>query len=120
MRPIQLLRIVCVLIAPLLIALSAGRAAADPDDGQWDPTLPKTISAGAPGDPVAIANASLQASAQAAQTTMDLGRRFLGSLGLLSGFRFLGLFGHRFLSGLRLLLSLSLGGDGGEGVLGHR
>ncbi|MBV8966865.1 MAG: NlpC/P60 family peptidoglycan endopeptidase RipB [Mycobacteriaceae bacterium] len=82
MRPIQLLRIVCVLIAPLLIALSAGRAAADPDDGQWDPTLPKTISAGAPGDPVAIANASLQASAQAAQTTMDLGRRFLGSLGL--------------------------------------
>jgi cell wall-associated NlpC family hydrolase len=72
--------IICVLLAPLLIALPS--AAAEPDEAQWDPTLPKTISAGAPGDPVAIANASLQASAQAAQTTMDLGRMFLGSLGL--------------------------------------
>jgi peptidoglycan DL-endopeptidase RipB len=76
-----------VLLVPLLIALAspvalASPAAADPDEGQWDPTLPKIISAGAPGDPVAIANASLQASAQAAQTTMDLGRKFLGSLGL--------------------------------------
>ena len=82
MRPIQRLRIACVLLVPLLIAL-ASPATADPDAGQWDPTLPKIISAGAPGDPVAIANASLQASAQAAQTTMDLGRKFLGSLGLL-------------------------------------
>jgi peptidoglycan DL-endopeptidase RipB len=81
LRPIQLLRIVCVLLAPLLIAL-ASPAAAEPDDGQWDPTLPQIISAGAPGDPLAIANASLQASANAAQTTMDLGRKFLGSLGL--------------------------------------
>jgi cell wall-associated NlpC family hydrolase len=70
-----------MILAPLLIAL-ASPAAADPDDGQWDPTLPKILSAGAPGDPVAIANASLQASAQAAETTMDLGRKFLGSLGL--------------------------------------
>ena len=81
MRLTQLLRIVCVLVAPLLIAF-ASPAAAEPDNGQWDPTLPQIISAGAPGDPVAIANASLQASANAAQTTMDLGRKFLGSLGL--------------------------------------
>ncbi len=81
MRPTRLIRIVCVLLAPLLIAF-ASPAAAEPGDGQWDPTLPQTMSAGAPGDPVAIANASLQASAQAAQTTMDLGRKFLGSLGL--------------------------------------
>ena len=88
----QLLRIVCLLLAPLVIALApAGfdsravplpSASAAPDDGQWDPTLPKIISAGAPGDPVAIANASLQATANAAQTTMDLGKKFLGSLGL--------------------------------------
>jgi peptidoglycan DL-endopeptidase RipB len=87
MRPIQVLRIVCVLLVPLLIATfamfaMASPAAADSDAGQWDPTLPKIISAGAPGDPVAVANASLQASAEAAQTTMDLGRKFLGSLGL--------------------------------------
>jgi cell wall-associated NlpC family hydrolase len=81
LRPIQRLHIACVLLVPLLIAL-ASPAAADPDAGQWDPTLPKIISAGAPGDPVAIANASLEASAQAAQTTMDLGRKFLGGLGL--------------------------------------
>jgi len=57
-------------------------AAAQPDDGQWDPTLPKLISSGAPGDPLAIANASLAATAQATQATMDLGRKFLSSLGL--------------------------------------
>jgi cell wall-associated NlpC family hydrolase len=56
-------------------------AAAAPDDGQWDPTLPKLISSGAPGDPLAIANASLAASAQATQITMDLGRKFLSTLG---------------------------------------
>src|SRR5215469_2329494 len=58
----------------------ASPAAADP--GQWDPTLPAQISAGAPGDPLAVANASLQATAQATQTTMDLGRQFLGGLGI--------------------------------------
>lgn len=68
-----------MLVAPLFIAF-ASPAEAEP--GQWDPTLPQIISAGAPGDPVAVANASLQATAQAAQTTMDLGRKFLGSLGL--------------------------------------
>ena len=57
-------------------------AFADPDDGQWDPTLPKLISAGAPGDPLAIANASIAATTQATQVTMDLGRKFLSSLGL--------------------------------------
>ncbi|OBI07916.1 peptidase C40 [Mycolicibacter nonchromogenicus] len=71
------------LIGSLLVAIPlavglAGPAEADPG---WDPTLPATISAGAPGDPLAIANASLQATAQATQTTMDLGRKFLAGLG---------------------------------------
>jgi|SRR5271165_530140 len=63
----------------LLIAL-AGPAGAE--DGAWDPTLPPVVSAGAPGDPVAIANQSLQATANATQTTLDLGRQFLGGLGI--------------------------------------
>ena len=58
----------------------APEATADP--GQWDPTLPATISAGAPGDPLAVANASLQATAQATQTTLDLGKQFLSGLGI--------------------------------------
>jgi peptidoglycan DL-endopeptidase RipB len=58
----------------------ASPATADP--GQWDPTLPATVSAGAPWDPLAVANASLQATAQATQTTLDLGRQFLGGLGI--------------------------------------
>ena len=50
-------------------------AAAAPDDGQWDPTLPKIVSSGAPGDPLAIANASLQASQpRPRRPRMDLGR----------------------------------------------
>ncbi len=65
----------------LLVGLTAP-AAAEPDDGQWDPTLPKLLSAGAPGDPLSIANASLAATAQATQITMDLGRNFLSSLGI--------------------------------------
>ncbi|HET9876312.1 MAG TPA: NlpC/P60 family peptidoglycan endopeptidase RipB [Mycobacterium sp.] len=64
-------------VLPLMIGL-AGPAAAE---GGWDPTLPQLISAGAPGDPLAIASASLQATAQATQTTMDLGRKFLSGLG---------------------------------------
>lgn len=55
---------------------------ANADPGAWDPTLPQILSAGAPGDPVAIANASLQATKQATQATMDLGRKFLSSLGI--------------------------------------
>jgi peptidoglycan DL-endopeptidase RipB len=65
----------------LMVGLAAPVAAA-PDDGQWDPTLPKILSAGAPGDPVAIANASFQVSQMAIQTTQDLGQRFLSSIGL--------------------------------------
>jgi cell wall-associated NlpC family hydrolase len=78
----------CTRLAALLaIALAvvvgvAPGAAADPDDGLWDPTLPKLISAGAPGDPLAIANASIQATTQAIQSTQELGRRFLSSLGI--------------------------------------
>ena len=60
----------------------AAPAVAAPDDGQWDPTLPKIVSSGAPGDPVALANASFQASAIALQTTQSLGQQFLSSLGL--------------------------------------
>ena len=62
----------------LLIGLAVP---ADAEDGGWDPTLPPVISAGAPGDPLAVANQSLQATASATQTTLDLGRQFLGGLG---------------------------------------
>jgi cell wall-associated NlpC family hydrolase len=72
-----------VLLAGLALVLGlAAPSAAAPDDGQWDPTLPKLISAGAPGDPVAIANASFEVSQMAIQTTQDLGRKFLSSIGL--------------------------------------
>lgn len=71
-----------ILTAAALSAMGTPLAHAEPNAGQWDPTLPNILSAGAPGDPVAIANASLQASAFAAQTTFDMGRKFLGSLGL--------------------------------------
>ena len=73
--------IVLLGLVALLFGLVAPAAAA-PDDGQWDPTLPKLISSGAPGDPLAIANASLAATSQATQVTMDLGRKFLSTLGL--------------------------------------
>lgn len=80
---IALRRIVLVLVTAgtLLMGLVAP-AAAQPDDGQWDPTLPKILSAGAPGDPLSIANASLAATAQATQVTMNLGRKFLQTIGL--------------------------------------
>ncbi len=74
-----------VVVAAAAVAMLVGvtsPAVAAPDDGQWDPTLPKLLSAGAPGDPLAIANASLQATAQATQVTMDLGRKVLSSMGL--------------------------------------
>ncbi len=68
------------------LVLTFGFAApANADPGQWDPTLPKLLSAGAPGDPVAMANASLQVTQQAAQATMDLGRKFLAGLGFGGG-----------------------------------
>jgi peptidoglycan DL-endopeptidase RipB len=67
-------------MVPGLMLSVAAPATADP--GAWDPTLPAQISAGAPGDPLAVANASLQATAQATQTTMDLGKQFLSGLGI--------------------------------------
>jgi peptidoglycan DL-endopeptidase RipB len=70
---------ITAVVTGLMLSLAAP-ATADP--GQWDPTLPATISAGAPGDPLAVANASLQATAQATQTTLDLGKQFLGGLGI--------------------------------------
>jgi cell wall-associated NlpC family hydrolase len=76
-------RIVVPVLAALTLALGlAMPAAAAPEDGQWDPTLPKTVSSGAPGDPVAIANASFQVSQLALQTTSNLGQQFLSSIGL--------------------------------------
>lgn len=73
--------VVTVAAVAMLVAVTSPATAA-PDDGQWDPTLPKLLSAGAPGDPLAIANASLAVTAQATQATMDLGRKFLSSIGL--------------------------------------
>jgi cell wall-associated NlpC family hydrolase len=78
------MRLVCLLVVALSLQPSI-TAAADPGAVAWDPLLPHVVSAGAPGDPLAIANASLRASALAAQTTMDLGRSFLRSLGLAGG-----------------------------------
>ncbi|BBX73825.1 NlpC/P60 family peptidoglycan endopeptidase RipB [Mycobacterium shinjukuense] len=70
-------------IATVMVGLViAGAAPAPAEPGEWDPTLPAIVSAGAPGDPLAVANASLQATAQATQTTLDLGRQFLSGLGI--------------------------------------
>ncbi|MBB3600874.1 cell wall-associated NlpC family hydrolase [Mycolicibacterium sp. BK556] len=77
----RVLRLVCLLLAALTVQPSIP-AVADSGAVAWDPLLPSVISAGAPGDPLAIANASLRASTLAVQTTMDLGRSFLQSLGL--------------------------------------
>ncbi|WNG90303.1 NlpC/P60 family peptidoglycan endopeptidase RipB [Mycobacterium sp. ITM-2016-00317] len=74
--------VIAVATAVALLAGAVAPATAQPDSGQWDPTLPKIFSAGAPGDPLAIANASLAATAQATQVTMDLGRKFLQTIGL--------------------------------------
>lgn len=74
------LGVILGLVGLLLGLTLPGRAVAD--ENLWDPTLPKVLSAGAPGDPVAIANASLQATNVATQTTLDLGRKFLSSLGI--------------------------------------
>src|SRR6202008_2872389 len=70
---------ITAVVTGLMLSVAAP-ATADP--GQWDPTLPATISAGAPGDPLAVANQSLQATAQATQTTLDLGKQFLSGLGV--------------------------------------
>src|SRR6202012_3791171 len=71
--PVKFLRCLAALamsLCALVIAVgSAPISSADPTDGQWDPTLPKVASSGAPGDPVAMANASFAASQIALQTT---------------------------------------------------
>ena len=82
LRPMKMLRIVVLDLAPLLIAVAPHLRPPNLTAGSGTRRCRKIISAGAPGDPLAIANASMQASAKAAQTTMDLGRGFLGSLGL--------------------------------------
>lgn len=64
------------------VGLALGLASPATADPGWDPTLPKILSAGAPGDPVAMAQASLAFTQQAAQATMDLGKKFLSGLGL--------------------------------------
>jgi peptidoglycan DL-endopeptidase RipB len=69
-------------VTGLMLSVAAPAPLVSADPGQWDPTLPAAISAGAPGDPLAVANASLQATAQATQTTLDLGKQFLGGLGI--------------------------------------
>jgi peptidoglycan DL-endopeptidase RipB len=80
-NPLRRITIGLLVAGALLLGL-ATPAFAEPDAGQWDPTLPKILSAGAPGDPVAIANASFQATQVALQTTQNLGQQFLSSLGL--------------------------------------
>jgi peptidoglycan DL-endopeptidase RipB len=72
-----------VSIATVVTGLMLSVAApAQADPGDWDPTLPAAVSAGAPGDPLSVATASLQATAQATQTTLDLGKQFLSGLGI--------------------------------------
>jgi cell wall-associated NlpC family hydrolase len=84
-RPLRaLLILLTTLVMSVGLAAPAG-AAPVAAVGDWDPTLPKLISAGAPGDPVAVAEASLAFTQQAAQATMDLGRKFLAGLGIGGG-----------------------------------
>ncbi|MCV7442316.1 peptidase C40 [Mycobacterium paraense] len=73
---------ITALVTGLMWSVAGPAPLATADPGQWDPTLPAQISAGAPGDPLAVANASLQATAQATQTTLNLGKQFLGGLGI--------------------------------------
>ncbi len=74
-------------IATMLTALALALGLASPASAEqaWDPTLPKILSAGAPGDPVAVAQASLEFTQHAAKATMDLGRKFLSGLGIGGG-----------------------------------
>jgi cell wall-associated NlpC family hydrolase len=67
------------LAGAMAIGVAAPAAAAP---GEWDPTLPARPSSGAPGDPVAIANASFEVSRIALETTQNLGSKFLQTIGL--------------------------------------
>lgn len=73
---------ITAVVTGLMLSVAGPAPLATADPGAWDPTLPAQISAGAPGDPLAVANASLQATAQATQTTFNLGKQFLGGLGI--------------------------------------
>ncbi|TAM65946.1 NlpC/P60 family peptidoglycan endopeptidase RipB [Mycobacterium sp.] len=73
---------ITTVVTGLMLTVAGPAPLATADPGAWDPTLPAQISAGAPGDPLAVANASLQATAQATQTTFNLGKQFLGGLGI--------------------------------------
>ena len=79
---ILLLVTLAAVLASSIAVGAAAPASAAPGDAGWDPTLPQRPSSGAPGDPVAIANASFQASAIALQTTKSLGQQLLSSIGL--------------------------------------
>ena len=77
------LSVLAAMLTALSLALGAASpAGAAPAAAEWDPTLPRIISAGAPGDPVAVAQASLAFTQQAAKATMDLGKKFLSSIGI--------------------------------------
>ena len=79
----RLLRVLTTALVASALAVGLAPQAAATE--QWDPTLPRIVSAGAPGDPVAVAQASLAFTQQAASATMDLGRKFLASLGIGGG-----------------------------------
>ena len=79
----RLLRAVATALVASALAVGLAPQAAATE--QWDPTLPQILSAGAPGDPVAVAQASLAFTQQAASATMDLGRKFLAGLGIGGG-----------------------------------
>lgn len=81
MRRREALEVTGLLLASALLAAVAPPVARA-DDNVYDPSLPQRISAGAPGDPLALANASLGATRIAAETTADLGHKFLAAFGL--------------------------------------
>ncbi|MGP4053345.1 NlpC/P60 family peptidoglycan endopeptidase RipB [Mycobacterium sp. 4D054] len=76
------LRRFVIALAAAAALLAGAVAPANAQPSLWDPLLPMRPSAGAPGDALAIANASLAVTAQATQATMGMGRKFLQSLGL--------------------------------------
>jgi peptidoglycan DL-endopeptidase RipB len=79
-RCLQML--IAAIFAMAALTVAAEPASADPGDPGWDPTLPAHASSGAPGDPIAAANAAFSVSQLALQTTQNLGQQFLSSIGL--------------------------------------
>ncbi len=80
-RSAPALQYALLVAAGLLLGLAAPALAA-PDDGQWDPTLPKILSSGAPGDPLRSRTRPFKRPSWPLQTTQNLGQQFLSSLGL--------------------------------------